>query len=266
MSTSLDLSYDPTTGFFTLGNQSSTLSSPITGGFQIPLSATGTIQINAVGNIQFMPPAPLGPLPFNTVLSFDGNEGALLTAFNSDSVEITVFDLPGRDRVLGFVLFVVYTGPGGLVNGIETPPIFITQDSFDPVELTLNYKADTGQFTFSPAEGLEIPVEKGLILFRLGTSLSTQGPRTTVNLNDNGGSIQFVEPWVIFTPLNAATLHSHSATQVQFDRDFVDGTGVGVNFVIQVSSESGPIATVISPDPLILDKQIGTGGETFPAS
>ena len=265
MTTSLDLSYEPTTGVFTLGDQSST----ITGGFRIPLSATGTIQINAVGNIRFMPPAPLGPLPFNTVLSFDGNEGAVLTAFNSGTVQIEVFDLPGENRVLGFVLFVVYTdpsAPANPVNGIETPPIFITQNSFAPVELTLNYDADTGQFTFSPTDGLEIPVDKGLILLRLGSSSSNQGPGTTVNLNDNDGSLQFGDPGVLFTPPDGATLNSSTATQVQFNRPFADGKGVGVNFVIQVSSESGPVATVVSPDPLILDKQIGTGGSDFPTS
>ncbi|HEX4962746.1 MAG TPA: hypothetical protein VF173_18060 [Thermoanaerobaculia bacterium] len=255
--TTLELSYDPATGNFTLGDQTGTISS----GFQIQLSEPGTIHINAGENIQFSTAGgtPAQALPFNTM------GGTVLAGFESSFVELEVQEVPPGDQVMGFVFFVELTGETPTL-GLETPPVFIVPSAFDSLSLVLSYDPGTGQFRINP-NGLDIPAERGQIILRLGTSDSNnQGPLTTVSLNDNGGTLQFVDPFVIFKPEGAAELQFHSATTVVISKEFGDGSGVGVNFVVQFTPDEGAPCTIISPDPIILDKQIGMGGDNSPVS
>ncbi|HEX4962747.1 MAG TPA: hypothetical protein VF173_18065 [Thermoanaerobaculia bacterium] len=255
---SFDLSYDPFTGEFTLQSSEPAPSSQtgsITAGFQIQLSEPGIIRINTEGAIQISSGTQLGLLPFNTA------GGASLSRFESGFVEIDVQALPTGSDVLGFVLFVDFTGHNPFVPSIETPPFFITSGSFADISLRLSYDQESGNFSLNH-KGLEIPVERGQILLRLGTSQeNSQGPSMTVQLSDTT-STRFVPPFAAFTSEDHATVSPESGpTSVTLSRDFAGGTGIGVSFVVQVNADSEQPCTIVTPDPIILDKQIGMGGD-----
>lgn len=250
------LSFNPANGELTFGSSTQ----PITGAFQIVLSDTQKIIVNAGEGIEFMPdpPGAFGLLPFNT-------SGHLtVTGFSATQIEIEVTQPPSPRGVLGFLLFIRFPGSPS-VKGIETPSFFVTQsEPFAGPEFNLQFDRATGDFTLTERGlgGTEvptlIPVEKGTLILRLGDDESNQGPEIKVFLL-SPEEVAFANPPVLFTA-PGSTWELGPNNEVVIDHPFAPGTGFGMSFVVAVQTGTDQTCTVISPDPIIMDKQIGGSG------
>ncbi len=257
------LSFDPESGIFTFGS----VTQPITGAFQIPLGAPQTILINAGPGIQFVLPTststsvPIGFLPFNDSGTVE------IVNVSATQIELDVTALPSTSGVLGFLLFVQLISDSPTVQRIETPPFFITPNQpFTGPEFKLNYDSATGDFNISKKGGSGIPpiiaVERAVILLRLseGSSNDSEVQTITVVLHEDAVSagIIFAQTAAIVTLLSGPIVTRNSNTEVTITQAFTPGAGFGVSFGVEFLLAPNEPCTVYSPDPIIVDKTVGT--------
>jgi hypothetical protein len=249
------LSFDPGTGKFTFDS----FTPDSLGVFRIPLSTAQTIAINLGSGIAFAP-KPFQALKFNNSGGFGGV--TISPDSSPNRIEIPVASLPPASGMLGFVLIVQFNGPSATVQNIETPPFLITPDhQFPELELSLSYNPDTGVFNFT-ANGHPIPgkvtLEKGLIIFRRhdGVSSPPSGIDVFLDVPLSTGIVFSSSPVVP----DSIPFTRHSGTHLTIDREFSSGTGFNVGFAVEVPVGENQTCTVLSPDPIIIDKQIGSDG------
>jgi hypothetical protein len=254
------LSFDPTTGKFTFG--------PSTqdglGIFRIPLATEQTIAINTGPNIKLVSPF-LKKLTFNDSGSFGEPNPTLVPL--SDRIEIPVTDLPTARGLLGFVLLVQFNDGTTTVHNIETPCFFITPEQPAP-DLTLSLSYDQEGIFRLRADGRPLPgnvtLEKGIIILRLHDG-SDPAPAIRVTLAAElvSAGIVFADPPVVLPPgfiigVDITVQQNNSNTDITITKAFVSGTGFGVCFGLIVPLVGGQTCTVYSPDPIIIDKTIGS--------
>ena len=259
------LSFNQGNGQFTFGSAAQ----PSTGAFRIRLESPGTITINAGSGIEFIP-ITSDSTPFETLNT--NNSGAVeVVSLNATQIKLNVTTLPSTSGVLGFMLFVQLTTGSPIVQAIETPPFFITRNqSFTAPVLMLRYSLSTGDFQIAenggPALPHLLPVEKGVVLLRLseGGSNNTAVQTISVVLDqhtiDTGGKFASTAANSTLGPPPAGpSIIRISDVEVAISRDFTSGTGFGVSFGVEVPNGGSGTCTVFSPDPVIIDKQIGGG-------
>ena len=260
------LSFNQGNGQFTFGSEAQTS----TGAFRIRLDNPGTITINAGSGIEFVPitsdSAPIATLNTN-------NSGAVeVLSLSATQIKLNVTTLPATSGVLGFMMFVQLTTGSPIIQAIETPPFFITRNqSFTAPELVLHYSLSTGEFQIAANGGTTLPhllpVEKGVVLLRLSEGGSNDTAVQTINvvldqqtINAGGKfALQAAHSTLDASPAGPSIMRI-SDTQVAITRAFASGTGFGVSFGLDVPIGGGATCTVYSPDPVIIDKQIGGGG------
>lgn len=255
------LSFDPEHGTFTFGSGANSSTQNCTGAFHIALAAPGTIIINAGEGIAFMSNSQdsLGPLPFHT-------SGSITSQVSTDGSQVTidVSQLPSTRGLLGFLLYVRIPGANNAV-GIQTPPFFVTglQDSAEQM-LTLHYNRENGDFILSELGTtqrlpLTIKVAKGVFITRLSNG-SNSNNCTLRNIRvflDTDPEIVFADLPAVFT-LTGPTVERISDTEILIFKDFTPGTGFGVSFGVKVPLDGEGTCTVYSPDPVIIDKTVGS--------
>jgi hypothetical protein len=257
------LSFNPETGTFTFDS----FGPDSLGVFRIPLADPQVIAIDL--DTTATPGLEFAPTSFSKLLF--NNSGSLGTPAPNPTVsptriEIPVIELPSRKGVLGFVLAVKLTRGTTTVHNIETPPFLVTPDQpFPGMSLLLSYDLDTGVFRFTdggePLLGA-IALEKGLIVLRLHDVGDTT---FTVSL-----APESVQAGIVFA--DSPVAHPQNSdisverdpqspdTIITITRDFISGVGVGLSFGVKVPLGNGETCTVYSPDPIIIDKQIGSDG------
>lgn len=257
------LLFDPGTGMFGLGSPTAIPNQPITDPFRIPLSVVPqTITINTGPGIEFMPLMPFKPLLLNNSGSF-GNISKPLS--NPTRIEIPVTELPSAGSIFGFVLFLQFTSGSTTVKIIETPPFLITTGQLSvESDLTLDYDSSDGTFRFTE-NSTNLPgaltLEKGLILLRLKDDSSSPPPSIIrVSLTSDKPGVVFADNPIISTLPSPLPVTNVSDTEITITRAFNPGTGFGLSFGVKIPLGANQMCTVYSPDPIIVDKQIGTGG------
>jgi hypothetical protein len=259
------LSFDPATGNFTFGVEA--LDSA--GLFRIRLTAAQKIIINAGTGITFTPttrtgsvvtPAtPFKPLPFNNSGSF--NASPPFNVVSPTRMEIDVTTLPSEGGFLGFVLVVQFTSGSTSVRRIQTPPFLVTPDQpFPSLQISLQYSRDTGVFKFTSNELLGIgsmTLEKGFAFLRLhdGNSTPPSTIQVTLEQQEEEGIIFAHQNPAVFNSDSGADVTRNSDTELTITRPFISGTGFNVNFGVHLTAQN---CTVYSPDPIIIDKTIGS--------
>ena len=257
------LFFDRATGEFTFDSRTH----KTTGAFHIPLEAPTVIIIHAGPGIEFMPTSleSPNPLPFSTMTPF------LIPSNFLSRVEIDVIELPPRLGLLGFLLSVRLAQELDTVVGIQAPPFFITQgNNLAAQELRLSYNRFSGGFILSE-EGndtknlpISIPAQRGMVIPRLsnGSAADNQAVSTLrVKLAPEtaaSGVVFAQQHPAVFTVTPGPQVTRVSDTEITITQDFTSGTGFGVSFGVQVPTGGNPPCTVYSPDPIIVDKTVGT--------
>ncbi len=267
------LTFHRDTGMFTLSSPSDSITQDGTGAFQIALAAPGTIIIHAEPGIAFMSASEeaLGPLPFKT-------SGSILLPSNQfpsnqNQIAIDVPQLPSRRGVLGFLLFARLPQDSDTVVGIQAPPFFVTREqSSEEQDLLLHYERSTGDFTLRQHDALDvnlrlpgtIKVEKGLFVPRVSNDSLTNNNAVRhirVHLTSDDPEVVFAHPPAVFTLASGPTVQRISDTEILISKDFTPGTGFGVIFGVKIPI-GGETCTVYSPDPVIIDKTVGSNPPT----
>jgi hypothetical protein len=261
------LTYHPENGSFTFSSpETGSSTQDCTGAYQIPLAAPGRIIINAGEGITFMSNAQhlLGPLPFET----SGSINLVSTQISSDGNQATidVTQLPSVRGLLGFLLFVRIPGSNNAV-GIQAPPFFVTGvHSSEEQVLTLQYVRENGDFILSELGSshhlpLTVKVARGMVIARLsnGSNTSNCTLRKIRIFLESDPEVVFADLPAIFT-MPGPTVERISDTEILVFKDFTPGTGFGVSFGVKVPLDGGGTSIVYSPDPVIIDKQIGGSG------
>ncbi|HEX6903766.1 MAG TPA: hypothetical protein VF789_28910 [Thermoanaerobaculia bacterium] len=259
------LSFNPLTGQFTLDS----VNQPSTGAFRIRLDTPGTIVINAGPGIQFVP-LTSDSKPVET-LSLNNSGFVEALSLSATQITLDVTQLPSTSGVLGFILFVQLTTGIPTIHGIETPPFFITRNEhFTAPHLFLHYLPPTGDFHIADNNGHEspllLPVEKGVVILRLseGGSNDNEVQTIQVTLHDDTATagVKFATTHAAVSTLPpgplAPSIERISDTEVHITKPFTPGTGFGVSFAVEVPQEGHETCTIFSPDPVIIDKTVGS--------
>lgn len=184
---------------------------------------------------------------------------------HASSIDITVSSPPEPFEVLGFTLSLNYTDSQTTINNLLTPYFFITSPTLGtPSQIDLEYNAANGQFTVMQ-DALNVHLAPQQLLVRIGRSTDNgqnQGGRTIFNLVTIGSEAQatFADPAVIFTDRAPEHVVGHPQS-IAVDLPWNPQTGFGLSFVIEHQG-----VRIFSPDPIILDKEIGTNPPPPPSS
>jgi len=244
-----ELSFNTANGTFTLTQGESSQTNSILRSFEIEVTEPSTLIINAQSPLAFSSThgtdSPFAPLPVNTAA------GLTLTEFSPSSIEIAVAAVPAQSAVLGFQLYTLYTTSGGsTIECILTPSFFVTQGTFQPQTHALIYVPENGEFRIAGA-GLNLPVTKDTILLRLGNANGHQGGDIWFTLS----GAQFADPPAIVTPSGAAEVAREALQLLRVRSAFHESKAFGLSFAVVLDG-----VTILSPDPIIVDKEIGSGG------
>jgi hypothetical protein len=168
------------------------------------------------------------------------------------AVSFAVPTVPDPSQVFGFYLNMNYDSPA-LIN-LTSPSIFITQGSATLSNIALHY--DTAQGVFSYGDLHSIEIDKASLLYRLA-SRGNQNSRVSVTLSSDNPGLIFADPAAILWADGTKTPRdSNDSKMVTIDRPFASGTAISMQFILEYPDGT----TIYSPDPIIMDKQIGDNG------
>ena len=243
-----DLSFDPSTGFFTLTGTGTT---PTPAFLQIIVTEpNSSITITCTDGLSFEVSAgsPVSWMTSNTL------HDPVIESFNASSVEL-VFPTPPQpyDRI-GFTLSTQFTSASNQTINSLQPELYATAETLGPPpSLNLIYTPANGSFSIQGS--LQDSIMDAEVMFRLGTASSNQSGLFVLELvtEGSGQAATFASPAVVFTDPNNDPLNPLTPDTVELNIPFSSNSGVGLNFVIKYEG-----TRIFSPDPIIIDKTIGT--------
>ena len=244
------LSFNPSNGFFQITGINGT---PTPDLFRfIVTEPNSSIQITCLDGLSFD-----GPVSWHPTNTLNGNE----TPIDPKSTEL-VFPTPPEphDRI-GFTLKTHFDS--GSKRILLQPELFVTASTLAPPP----FHSDFFELAYRPADGsfclqhsMEDPTMDAEVVTRLGMGSFNQGGEFPVRLITidaaQGEAAKFVPPGVIFTnagKVNGGEVHRFANDLLELNIPFNSNAGVGMNFVIEYAG-----VKIHSPDPIIVDKTIGT--------
>ncbi len=238
-----DLSFNPSNGFFTLTGTNGT---PTPGFLQIIVTEPGSsATITCTGDLSFEA-TPVSLMLGNTL-------PATVEILNASSVRIS-FPTPPQpwDRI-GFTLSTKFVSSSSQTINDLQPELYATAEQLGPPpSMSLTYTPADGSFGIQGSL-LDLIIDAEVI-FRLGTGpANNQSGLFVMELVTAGTNpmATFASTAVVFT--NGGTVPRLTLDTVELNIPFSSNSGVGLNFVIQYEG-----VTIYSPDPIIIDKTIGT--------
>ncbi len=244
------IAFDPDGGVFWLFEDGNPLPPP---SLELVVTENTTpIVLNAVSPLAFASNSALTLLPVNTPgLSLD------LPPNSGSSLSFTVETAPKASDVFGLWLSMNYGLPPSLIN-LTTPYFFITPGTIaTPESITLNYDTTTGAFSYGDALENVMPLQKLQVFYRLGhapEAPATPVPVTLVSAPDPTAT--FADPAILWSDGTTIPRDPSNPNLATLSCPFVSGRAIGMQFSV---SYAGGI--VNSPDPIIMDKQIGDNGQ-----
>jgi hypothetical protein len=236
------LAFDPSEGSFWLFQDGQTL--PLRR-HRLIVTDDLTITINSADEAM-LAFSSLTLLPTNTIPS-----PIVSTSQTATSVTITLSEAPKPADIIGFWLNINY---GTTLINVISPIFFITAETVQlPDTLKLTYDTSSGAFTLEGRPTLA----KTDILYRLGLVPEGPGNPLLVTLESTpDADATFFNPAVLWSDGTTIPRDALNPKEVTLDCPFVSGRALGMQFLISYKE-----SLIYSPDPIIMDKQIGDNGQ-----
>ncbi len=245
---SYELSFNPSEGLFHLEGIDGT---PTPDHLQfIVTEPDSSIQITCKDGLSFKAVGPESPVFWHPTNTFTGEVHDPSTT----SIKLVFPTPPAPHDKVGFTLKAQFaSGPKRIPL---LPELYVTAEQLEtPSFLELVYTPADGSFNL--LHGRQDETMDAEVITRLGTGGSNQGGSFEVKLITvdaaPGEAARFVSPGVSFTDKNSDRIQSFSGEALRLKIPFNSNSGVGMNFIIQYAD-----VTIHSPDPIIVDKTIGT--------